>query len=257
MDCIRSKLWHRDRSHRVVHRDGGWSTSRRERQRRRPALEQLEDRLTPSVSGPPFDFSDAFYLANGIDPTKIQARAGTSTSASAFVVDNSNTNPDRNNIRITETTGGFDRAGTPLYYTINGFVNPNTFTNNAAGQQALAIAEKFEAYIFPKASGNPLSPALSNRRQDNVFNTIDGYFVNNPLGLWSAVFVSYTPAAFNTAAGQKALAALAAKNGTDLDGTPIIRTPKELDVLEGKGFATEQGATSMDRKASHGSYDRP
>ena len=209
-------------------------------QRQRPALEQLESRLTPSVSGPPFDFSNSFYLANGINPSLIQSRVGTATSASAFVVDNSNTNPDRNNIRITETTGGFDRPGNPLYYTINGFVNPDTFTNNAAGQQAKQIAEKFEAYIFPKASGDPLSPALSNRRQDNVFNTIDGYFTNNPLGIWSAVFVSYTPAAFNTAAGRKALALLAARNGTDLDGTPVIKTPKELDVLEGKGFAVEQ-----------------
>jgi hypothetical protein len=192
------------------------------------------------VSGPPFDFSNAFYLANGIDPSKIQNRVGGPTSASAFVVDNSNTDPTRTNIRITEMTGGFDRDGNPLYYTINGMVNPGTFTNDAAGQKARQIAESFEAYIFPKASGDPLSPALSNRRQDNVFNTKDGYFVNNPLGLWTAVFASYTPAAFNTAAGQKALAALAAKNGTDLDGTPIIRTPKELDVLELKGLAVEQ-----------------
>jgi len=220
-------------------RAGRLSPDSPERKRRRPVLEQLEERLTPSVSGPPFDFSNSFYLANGIDPNAIQSRVGTATSASAFVVDNSNTNPDRNNIRITETTGGFDRSGSVLYYTINGFVNPNTFTNNAAGQQAMQIANQFEAYIFPKASGDPLSPALSNRRQDNVFNTIDGYTVNNPLGLWSAVFVSYTPAAF-TPAGQKTLATLAAKNGTDLDGTPIIRTPKELDVLEGKGLATEQ-----------------
>jgi hypothetical protein len=192
------------------------------------------------VSGPPFDFSDSFYLANGINPSAIQQRVGTSTSASKFVVASSSPDANHDNIRITEMTGGFDRSGNPLYYTINGFVNPNTFTNNAAGQQAEQIAEKFEAYIFPKASGDPLSPALSNRRQDNVFNTIDGYFTNNPLGIWSAVFVSYTAAAFNTADGQKALAALAAKNGKDLDGTPIIRTPKELDVLELKGFAVEQ-----------------
>jgi hypothetical protein len=207
---------------------------------RRLALERLEVRLTPSVSGPPFDFSNSFYLANGIDPSNIQQRVGASNSASAFVVENSSPDANHDNFRITETTGGFDRSGSPLYYTINGFVNPNTFTHDAAGQQAMQIAEKFEAYIFPKASGDPLSPALSNRRQDNVFNTIDGYFTNNPLGLWSAVFVRYTPAAFNTADGQKALAALAARNGRDLDGTPIIKTPKELDVLEGKGFAAEQ-----------------
>jgi hypothetical protein len=228
------------RPDRSAHRGSCRGTNRRQRLRFHPDLEQLEGRLTPSVSGPPFDFSNSFYLANGIDPSKIMNRVGTSTSPSAFVVENSSPDANHSTIRITETTGGFDRSGNPLYYTINGFVNPNTFTNDAAGQAARQIAEKFEAYIFPKANGDPLSPALSNRRQDNVFNTKDGYFTNNPLGLWTAVFVSYTPAAFNTAEGQKALAALAAKNGRDLDGTPIIRTPKELDVLEGKGFAVEQ-----------------
>ena len=189
---------------------------------------------------PPFDFSDSFYLANGINPANILHRVGSSTSASAFVVDNSNTDPNRNNIRITETTGGFDHDGNVLYYTINGFVMPNTFTNDAAGQKAMEIANKFEAYIFPKASGDPLSPALSNRRQDNLFDTQFGYFVNSPLGIWIAVFVSYTPAAFNTAEGRKILATLAAKNGTDLDGTPMIREVKEIDFLEGKGLAMEQ-----------------
>src|SRR5262245_44490473 len=222
-----SKASNRMRRPRSAQRNCGRHTSRWPHLRFHPDLQQLEDRTTPSVSGPPFDFSNSFYLANGIDPSKIMNRVGTPSSASAFVVDNSNSDPTRDNIRITETTGGFDRDGHVLYYTINGFVNPRTFTNDAAGQAALQIAEKFEAYIFPKASGNPLSPALSNRRQDNVFNTLNGYFTNNPLGLWTAVFVSYTPSAF-TPAGQKILATLAAKNGTDLDGTPIIRTPKEL-----------------------------
>ena len=189
---------------------------------------------------PPFDFSDSFYLANGINPANILHRVGSSTSASAFVVDNSNTDPNRNNIRITETTGGFDHDGNVLYYTINGFLMPNAFTNDAAGQKAMEIANKFEAYIFPKASGDPLSPMLSNRRQDNLFDTQFGYSVNNPIGTWIAVFVSYTPAAFNTAAGRKTLASLAAKNGTDLDGTPMIREVKEIDFLEGKGLAMEQ-----------------
>jgi len=212
----------------------------RQRMRVRPVLEQLEDRLVPSVSGPPFDFSNSFYLANGINPSNIQQRVGTSTSASAFVVENSSPDANHTNIRITETTGGFNHEGNPLYYTINGFVNPGTFTNNAAGQKAMAIAESFTAYIFPKASGNPFSPALSNRRQDNVFDTRNGYSVANPLGLWTAEFVSFTPAAFNTAAGQKALAALAALNGKDLDGTPILKTAMEVDGLEKQGFAIEQ-----------------
>jgi hypothetical protein len=193
---------------------------------------------------PPFDFSDAHYLANGINPANILDRVNGTCPASdkpaCSVVDNSNTDPNRRDVRVLSTTGGFDHEGNPLYYNIFGMVMPSTFTNDAAGQEAMEIANDFEAYIFPKAGGDPLSPELSNRRQDNVFVTKHGYSVTNPLGLWIAVFVSYTPAAFNTPEGQKTLATLAARNGTDLDGTPIIRKAIEVDVLESKGLVEEQ-----------------
>ena len=39
-------------------------------------------------------------------------------------------------------------------------VMPNTFTNDAAGQKAMAIANSFEAYIFPKASAHPLEISI-------------------------------------------------------------------------------------------------
>src|SRR5438128_911510 len=94
----------------TAHRAGRQSADQRQRFRCRPSVEQLEDRSTPSVSGPPFDFSDSFYLANGIDPSKIQQRVGTTTSTSAFVVEASGPNANHNNIRITETTGGFDNS---------------------------------------------------------------------------------------------------------------------------------------------------
>ena len=195
----------------------------------------------------PFDFSDAFYLQNGVNPANILNRVnGTcppNDMPSCSVVDNTNTDPDRRNIRVRSTTGGFDHEGNPLYYDINGMVMPSTFTNDAAGQTAMATANFFSAYIFPKASGDPLSPALSNRRQDNVFDTRNGYFVANPLGLWTAVFVSYTPAAVGPNPAAECLTALAdlqAKNGTDLDGTPMIRKAIEVDDLGKKGCAVQR-----------------
>jgi hypothetical protein len=202
------------------------------------------DCLAQAPQQPPFDFSDAFYLANGINPvnllTHVDGTCPADDKPSCSVVDNSNTDPNRRNIRVLSTTGGFDHDGNVLYYSIFGRVMPNSFTTNAAGQKAMEIANFFSAYHFPKASGDPLSPELSNRRQDNVFDTRNGYNVANPLGLWTLVFVSYTPAAFNTPQGQATLAALAAKNGTDLDGTPIIKKAIEVDDLEKKGFAEEQ-----------------
>src|SRR5262245_53488728 len=107
---------------------------------------------------PPFDFANAFYLENGINPDKILSRVDGSCLPSdkpaCSVFDNANTDPDRRGIRVLSTTGGFDHEGNPLYYNIFGMVMPDTFTNDAAGQQAMNIANAFEAYIFPKASGD-------------------------------------------------------------------------------------------------------
>src|SRR5713101_137711 len=199
----------------------------------------------------PFDFSDAFYLQNGINPANILNRIDGTCPAndmpSCSVVDNSNTSPDRRDIRELSTTGGYDHEGNFLYYSIFGMVVPKTFTSNAAGQQAMKIANFFSAYIFPKASGNLLSPALSNRRQDNVFDTRNGYFQANPLGLWTAVFVSYTAAGLDpsNAVCKQALDVLRTKNGTDLDGTPQIHKAIEVDDLGKKGCA-EQRTRALD-----------
>jgi hypothetical protein len=191
---------------------------------------------TVTGSGPPFDFSDAFYLANGIDPANILNRVNGMDGNS--VIDNHVPGPDFRNIRITNTTGGADNNGSLLYYVITGFVMPNTFTSDAAGQAALATAEKSRAFIFPKASGGPLDPSPGNRRQDNVFDYV--YDPRNPLGLWTATFVSYTPAAFNTAAGQQALANVGEKNGHDLDGTPLLFSTSDITGLQQDGYVQLQ-----------------
>src|SRR5262249_38877075 len=122
-----------------------------------------------TTNPPPLCFSNAFYFENRLNPANIWNplyRALTPCATpSCSVVDNSNTDPTRRNIRVLSTTGGFDHEGNPLYYNIFGMVMPNTFTPNQAGRDAMDIANFFSAYIFPKASGTPLSPALSNRRQ--------------------------------------------------------------------------------------------
>lgn len=186
---------------------------------------------------PPFDFSDSFYRQNGINPSNILGRVNGTDGSS--VVDHT-TDPTRRDIRVFGTTGGFDASGNLLYYNIFGMVMPSTFTSDDAGRRAISIANQFRAFIFPKKSGDPLSPAPSNRRQDNLFDTRDGYFSNNPLGLWVLTFVSYTSKALNTVEGQKQLNDLAAKNGRDLDGTPVIKTASDVDNLAQNGFVLLQ-----------------
>src|SRR5262245_51045874 len=54
----------------------------------------------------PFDFSDATYRAHGIIPENIVLRVGTPSRNGDFVVDNTNHDPNRANIRTIETTPG-------------------------------------------------------------------------------------------------------------------------------------------------------
>lgn len=112
------------------------------------------------------------------------------------------------------------------------------FTSDAAGQRARQTADNMLLYVFPTRTGNPIG--LGNNRQADIVDMRNGYFSNNPLGLWLHVWVSYTDRAFSTADGKKALADLQKKNGLALDGTPIIRTLSELDGLFSKGLAAKR-----------------
>lgn len=189
---------------------------------------------------PPYDFSDSFYLENGVNPFSLRERACNSDRDPTHAVfDPPAPSPDRNTCRILQTTGGFDASGNLIYYSVMAPVFPEDFTNDDAGRRAREIANAFRAFLFPRDPDHDgvvvLSPALANRRQDNVFDTRNGYFSNNPLGLWILAFVVYTPKAF-TPEGQKILAPIAATNGLDLDGTPILTSASLIDNLAQKGI---------------------
>jgi hypothetical protein len=183
---------------------------------------------------PPFDFSDSFYLANGIDPTTLIGRPN--GTAPGSILDNTENGPNFNNVRLLDQTAAFDDSGHPIFFSVTGLPTQASFLNNAAGQHALAIAEQFKVYEFPRAANAPL--AVFPKRQDLIADLSGGYFSNDPLGIWQINLVRYTPAAFNTSGGQNALAAIAANNGVDLDGTPLIRTKSEIQNLASQGFVT-------------------
>ena len=205
---------------------------------------------------PPFDFSDAFYRRNGIDPNNILARVGTpGVRLPDWAADDSVTDSNRRPFRIRQITGGWDKDGNLIYYVVPGFVNENTFSRDASGDltaegmAARATAEKFRAFLFPKTTRNPdgsvasvdLSVALPNRRQDNIFETIDRYFCENVLGLWLVRFVIYTQNGYNawvhdSDPNHARLQAIATQNGTDRDGTPILQRLSELLSLEADGL---------------------
>ena len=191
-----------------------------------PARADVSDRL--------YDFTDAYYRQNGVDPAKITGRR---QAGDGLAVLDTPLFSYQRNVRATFTIGGWDDGGKPVYYTVFGELTGNSFTANAAGQKAMQVADSSPEYIFPARGTDPLG--LGSVRQPFMLDLRHGYFSNNPLGLWIHVFVSYTNQAFNTKNGQKALSDLASRNGVGLDGTPIIRTVSELDNLYNKGYVTK------------------
>jgi|GEM_PF-4786338 len=183
---------------------------------------------------PPFDFSDDFYRANGLDPALVVGRP---TGANAnSVIDNRENGAKYNNVRIRSYAGTYDHSGHNVFFYVTGLVRQNTFLNNAAGQRALQIAESYDVYEFPRAT-NP-QYAVFPKRQDNLSDLRNGYFSNNPLGIWRIKLVRFTPAAFSTQEGREELADIAEDNGYDLDGTPLLRTMSDIERLHDRGLVT-------------------
>ena len=179
-----------------------------------------------SGNPPPFDFTDAFYLQNGVNPAMLEGRP---TGDGVFSVIDQSQDPTRRDIRVLFTLPAYDTSGGIHYFTVLGDLEPGAFTADSAGTKARQLAEQSVVYVFPVKGGDPTG--VGNSRQADMVDLSQGYFSNNPIGIWVHVFVNWTPRAFNTALGRAALADLAAENGVGLDGTPIINNKSQIDDL--------------------------
>lgn len=184
-----------------------------------------------------FDFTDAYYRKNGVDPTKISGRR--QAIPPLATTDTPNFSYQRN-VRALLTLPAYDHSGNPWFFTVLGGCSVAAFTPDAAGQRARQIADQSVEYIFPQRGTDPMG--LGALRQSVIMDMRNGYFSNNPLGLWKHVWVNYTSKAFTTKDGQKTLKDLEEDNGLAVDGTPIITDLSDLDKLIKKGFVTAQEA---------------
>jgi len=184
----------------------------------------VEDRL--------YDFTDAYYLQNGVNPSMIDGRMQPGTGTA--VTDTPNF-PFQRNVRALLTLPAYDHSGNINFFTVLGGISANAFTPNAAGRQARAIADSFTEYLFPQAGTDPIGFTF---RQSSLLDMRHGYFGADPLGLWIHKWVNFTSRALNTRAGRQFLAAMARENGTALDGTPIIASLSDIDDLLGRGYIT-------------------
>lgn len=186
-----------------------------------------------------YDFTDAYYFQNGVNPGLISGRIQPGPTA---VTDTPIFSYQRN-VRALLTLSAYDNSGNLHYFTVLGGLSANGFTLDAAGKAARATADKFIEYLFPQAGTDPIGFTF---RQSALLDMRNGYFGADPLGLWLHMWVSYTSKALTTRDGKKTLDALAAKNGRDLDGTPIIKSISDIDNLFSKGYITKTTRPTTD-----------
>lgn len=195
--------------------------------------------LADDAFNEPFVFSDTFFRANGIEPTAV---IGLPACGAGGVCDEPAPNANHSNVRITSTLGAHSHNGDPTYVTIQGLVGADTFTDDAAGIDARNIAEAFTVYFFPRqpvdGSTPALSPAPANLRQNNVLDTRNGYFSNDPLGLWVMRWVSWDGPNVFSADCQDEMNDLGGDVGFDLDGTPRIVDVSTIENLQADGCVT-------------------
>lgn len=189
------------------------------------AVADVPDRL--------YDFTDAYYAQNGLDPALIDGRRQVGPLAAEDKPNFAYQRP----VRALLTLPAYDHSGNSWYFTVLGGASDGAFTRNAAGTSARRTADQSPEYIFPRQGTDPLG--LGALRQSVLLDMRNGYFSNNRLGLWLHTWVAYTPKALATASGKKALADIAKKNGLDLDGTPIIKSVSEIEDLFKKGYVTK------------------
>jgi hypothetical protein len=177
----------------------------------------------------PHDFSDDYYLMNGINPKGIiQRRTGTD----GLSVFGSSSNPNHSNIRVTVTVPAYDQNGDMHYWYPLGELQDYGFTDNKAGVIARELALRFPIYIFPDSKIADYRTFARNRQAallDNSWSGTNGKDAN-PIGIRSVVVVNFNEKAFSKEAIEL-MQYLAKKNGRATDNTPIIRTMDDLALL--------------------------
>jgi hypothetical protein len=192
----------------------------------------IEDRL--------YDFTEAYYLENGVNPALIGGRMEPGTG---IAVNDTPIFSYQRDVRALLTLSAYDHSGNINYFTVLGGISADAFTADSAGQEAGSIADSFTEYLFPQASTDPIGFTF---RQSSLLDMRNGYFGKDPLGLWIHKWVNFTPKALTTRAGKQFLKSMARKNGKALDGTPIIATTSDIDSLLSKGYITVQTRPESD-----------
>ena len=192
-------------------------------------LGQYESGRNAAAELRPFDFTDDYYLKNGVDPKLIvDRRTGFDANSVVDFIDSE----IHRNVRIIGTYPTCDPKGNIMYYAGLGEIAKSAFTKDENGERALSLAHQYPVYAFPSMTAKHKS------RQANVSEIEDDYFKQNPLGVSVIVDVEFTSKAF-TKDGAREVAGILGRNGVSLDRTYLILKVEEIDLLTWKGLVTQ------------------
>jgi hypothetical protein len=168
----------------------------------------------------PFDFTDKYYRASGIEPAMLLNRRNGVDGLS--VIDFSSER-NRNNVRVLATQTAYGPGGEGLFWNLYAEFDKNAFTPDLAGHAAFDLAYGYPVYTFPSTIRK------GGDRQSPIIEVSEGYFDKNTLGLGIVMTVEYNAATVREDTAY--LADLGKRNGLSIDGSPIIRTTKEIGQL--------------------------
>jgi hypothetical protein len=215
----------------------------------------FKDRCVPN------GLTDAFMLANGIDPDRLVAGVGPGSPA----------DPEPCDEFHTEFRGGYEAChfydGSPCYFTVNGQLDPDSFTDDEAGRRAFEIGEHFVIYemvqngppelaqqSFPLDNvdpffTNPFFGGFAVGTQAKIINAGPSYWQDNPSGIWKIGLMRYTQLAFDALANPglhaddyEFLNNMRITNGVNsqgaLSGMPLIVKGEEIFELTARGLTS-------------------
>jgi hypothetical protein len=227
----------------------------------------------------PYQLTDEQMLLNGIDPDRILGGAGPgggppgppTPGGGNFQDLDEHGNPVPCDEFHKEWRRGTYEAchfydGSPCYFTVNGQLDQDSFTDDAAGRRAFEIADHFVIYEMvqngpPELAWNPsvpIQPIATNPffggfavgTQTKIINAGPEYWQVNPAGTWKIGFVRFTLKAFDAIANPLTypdeyafLVDMATTNGVNSQGAVngglplIVKGDNIFDLVE-RGLAS-------------------
>jgi len=202
----------------------------------------------------PYQPTDAFYLENGVDPTKVFSTFGGPPSPTGgfapWVADAQPCDADHTQNRRTRYEACRFHNGEPCFFVVTAQMDQNAFTDNKAGRRMKKQADRNEIYEIiqhspaPPLFQDPFCCGFAVGNQAKIIDERDGYFSNNPLGIWVYKFVQFTDAALNNPMDPLLQELREENGGVNNQGImPLIATVNDVEALEEAGFVTVRERT--------------